>query len=352
MGRGGDAGDVVGRPLTDSAEPVGRDGFGTGVRVSGGKAAGARRGADGAGFALPRDADRRSAFQAVPAFLLGGLCAISLRFAQRCRTGGRRSKPSPRFFLGGCTRFRCALRSGADRRSAFQAVPALVLGGLCAVSLRFAQRCRPEVGVPSRPARCFCASRSGADLGVPSRPRLFLGRLYAVSLRFAQRCRPEVGVPSRPRACSWWAVRGFAALRAAVPTGGRRSKPSPRFFLVGCARFRCASRSGADRRSAFQAVPALFAWWAVRDFAALRAAVPTGGRRSQPSPRFFLVGCARFRCASRSGADRRSAFPAVPAFFLGGLCAISLRFAPRCRPEVGVPVPAGRCRPGGWRSGE
>ena len=30
-------------------------------------------------------------------------------------------------------------------------------------------------------------------------------------------CRPEVGVPSRPRAFSQSAVRGFAALRAAVP---------------------------------------------------------------------------------------------------------------------------------------
>ena len=51
----------------------------------------------GAGFALPRDAGRRPAFQAVPALLRGRRCAISLRFAQRCRceapTGrtGRRS---------------------------------------------------------------------------------------------------------------------------------------------------------------------------------------------------------------------------------------------------------------------
>ncbi len=38
-------------------------------------------------------------------------------------------------------------------------------------------------------------------------------------------------------------VAGFALPR--VPTGGRRSKPSPRFFAVGDARSRCASRSGA-----------------------------------------------------------------------------------------------------------
>ena len=34
------------------------------------------------------------------------------------------------------------------------------------------------------------------------------------------------------------------ACRRAVPTGGRRSKPSPRSFSVGCTRFRCA---GAQR---------------------------------------------------------------------------------------------------------
>ena len=55
------------------------------------------RGVIGAGFALPRDAGRRPALQAVPALLRGWRCAISLRVAQRCRceapTGrtGRRS---------------------------------------------------------------------------------------------------------------------------------------------------------------------------------------------------------------------------------------------------------------------
>ena len=62
----------------------------------------------GAGFALPRDAGRRPAFQAVPALLRSWQCAISLRVAQRCR--------------------------GEHRRF-----------------LAFAPCCRPEAGVPSRP---------------------------------------------------------------------------------------------------------------------------------------------------------------------------------------------------------
>ncbi len=34
----------------------------------------------------------------------------------------------------------------------------------------------------------------------------------------------------------------FAALRAAVPTGGRRSKPFARFFIVAMCGFRCRAR--------------------------------------------------------------------------------------------------------------
>ena len=48
-----------------------------------------------------RGADQRSAFQAVPALFLRRRCALSLRFAQRCRSEDRRSKPSPRFLAGG-----------------------------------------------------------------------------------------------------------------------------------------------------------------------------------------------------------------------------------------------------------
>ena len=47
-------------------------------------------------------------------------------------------------------------------------------------------------------------------------------------------------------------------------------------------------------------------------FAALRAAVPTGDRRSQPSPRFFSVGDTCVRCASRSGAGLKTGVP-LPA---------------------------------------
>ena len=54
------------------------------------------------------------------------------------------------------------------------------------------------------------------------------------------------------------ARRALAGLRPAVPAGGRRSKPSPRFCSVSDSRFRPPSASCAGRRPAFQAVPALF----------------------------------------------------------------------------------------------
>ena len=50
------------------------------------------------------------------------------------------------------------------------------------------------------------------------------------------------------------------------------------------------------------------------DTAALRAAVPAGGRRSKPSPRFFAVGGTRFRRATRDGAGLKTGVPYRPGF--------------------------------------
>ena len=181
------------------------------------------------------------------------------------------------------TRSRPAPRGGAGRRPAFQAVPALLRQQLHALSPRCAGRCRPEVGVPSRPRDSSpSALRASAPLrgAVPAggrrskpSPRFFsLNSTRFAALRAA--CRPEVGVPSRPRPSSPSALRAFAPLRGAVPTGGRRSKPSPRFFSLSSMRFRPALRGGADRRSAFQARSRASSPSAIRAFAPLRGAVP------------------------------------------------------------------------------
>ena len=147
---------------------------------------------------------------------------------------------------------------GADRRSALQAVPALMRGRRYAL-------CGPVGRVPT-----------GGRRSKPS-PRLcVVGSTRFAALRAA--CRPEVGGPSRSRAFS------RSARRALRPCGPR-----------------------ADRRSAFQAVPALFRG---RRGALCGPAgrVPAGGRRSKPSPRLCVVGSTRFA---------------------------ALRAA--CRPEVGAP---------------
>ncbi len=164
------------------------------------------------------------------------------------RAGHRHPPPSnslrPRSPQDGEPQFRPPSAGCADRRSAFPAPAALDADRRCAVSLRFAQRCRPEVGVPSpgcqlhwlgysprwETSRCsasapFAAlSRSGAGLktGVPSpgcqpwwsgyalRPAPSRCPAFSPPPAFGGLCRPEAGVPSRPRASSPSAVRGFA----------------------------------------------------------------------------------------------------------------------------------------------
>ena len=201
----------------------------------------------------------------------------------------------------------------------------------------------------------------------------------AVSSALVSRSRamPVGDRRSSPRAFLRLAMRDLVARRAAVPgfalprDAGRRPalQPSPRFFAVGDARSRCASRSGAGfalprdagRRSAFQS-PRFFAVGDARSRCASRSgagfALPRdAGRR--PALRFFVVGDTRSRCASRSGAGFRA--PArcrsetgapSPRFFAVGdtrsRCAsrsgAGFRAPARCRSETGAPLFRGwRC---------
>ena len=104
----------------------------------------------------------------------------------------------------------------ADRRSAFQAVPALLPGRLPAVSPASGGRCRSEER-RSQPSAPYGIGRGcGTHIGRAQRHRHWF--------RAPARCRPEVGVPSRPRAFSPSAMRGFsgpagrgAALKSGVP---------------------------------------------------------------------------------------------------------------------------------------
>ncbi len=176
-------------------------------------------------------ADRRSAFQAVPALFLAQLCA-PCGPPGRVPTGGRRSKPSPRFFSRSYTRL-AALRAA----------------------------CRPEVGVPSRPRDSSPAAiralrpsgpRAGRRPAVQAVPAILRPQLYALrgppgrvpaggrpskpSPRFFARsftrltalraaCRPEAGVPSRPRGFARAAMRGGSASSAAQGEGATRTAP-------------------------------------------------------------------------------------------------------------------------------
>ena len=111
-----------------------------------------------------------------------------------------------------------------------------------------------------------------------------------------------------------------AALQAAVPARGRRSKPSPRFFSVGDTRSRCAAHSGAALKSGVPGRPRASRRSRSRQLYALCGpagrgadrevgAPPGGGRRSRPSSCFCAVGSTRSRCATRSGAALKSGVP-------------------------------------------
>ena len=213
----------------------------------------------------------------------------------------------------------------------------------CTVRRTGRRRWRPVL-VLNRDCAVRCASRSGADRrsAFPCRRVACAQPGLRCSLRFAQRCRPEVGVPVPARRLCSTGTALFAALRAAVPTGGRRSLAGASLVLNRDCAVRCASRSGADQRSAFPCLARRLCSTGTALFAALRAAVPTGGRRSLAGASLVLNRDCAVRCASRSGADRRSAFPCRRVACAQSGLRCSLRFAQRCRPEVGVPLPARR----------
>ena len=227
-----------------------------------------------------------------------------------------------------------------------------------------------------------CAARPAARGGADQRSAFPCRRVACAqsglrcSLRFAQRCRPEVGVPLPARRLCSIRTALFAALRAAVPTRGRRSLACAPLVLNQDCAARPAARGGADQRSAFPCRRVACAQSGLRrsprcagrcrpevgvplparrlcsigiaPSARLRRAVPTRGRRSLAGASLVLNQDCAARPAARGGADQRSAFPCRRV-----ACAQSgLRRPPacggRCRPEVGVPVPARHRARGGY----
>ena len=223
-----------------------------------------------------------------------------------------------------------------------QARAALLRNEPYAVPRPSGPRCRPEVGVPSRPRdssrlamgvsrpRGRGADRRSAFQAVPA---ILLPRRCAVPRPAGPLCRPEVGVPSRPRDSPSSAMCGSAARRAAVPTGGRRSKPSPRFFLLGDVRFRGPPGRGADRRSAFQAVPAILLpqRCAVSWFRGLRGVIPFTPT-SRPCSRRALRRGSRCGSPSAGRRTRRAAGQVRPAASSGRLYGGSWAFPPGSSP--------------------
>ena len=182
------------------------------------RSAASAKAGSGAGFALPRDAGRRPALQAVPAIVPRFRQRQEVAQVSRSRAmpvGDRRSKPSPRFFAADDASSRCASPSGAgqffrwgpeDRRS--QPGRAILPA---------------EVRVGRRSHSAALSRLSFRGFGKGRKRRRF---------RAPARCRSETGAPSRPRASSRLTMRHLAARRAAVPAsssgGGLKiGVPSP-----------------------------------------------------------------------------------------------------------------------------
>ena len=107
-----------------------------------------------------------------------------------------------------------------------------------------------------------------------------------------------------------------------LPLGARCRAPSAQ---DGCTQFRPPSAGCADRRSAFQAVPALFRGWRW-EFRGLWPRCRSGDRRSWPSPRFFAVGDGSFTAFGRD-AGLETGAPASSWSAVRGRAALSRRRA-------------------------
>ena len=299
--------------------------------------------------------DRRSSRSRA---LRGGGCTSFAPLWGAVLTGGRRSLAVPALYGGVAVRrshpcgVRCRSEVGVPWRSPR-------FGELGGVAVRRSHpcgvRCRPEVGVPwlgvvggagwlfvvSRPSRAAMpvgdrrSSRSRASRGggCTSFAPLW-GAVPAIS---------EVGVPWRDRRRRGLAVRGFAALRAAVPVGDRRFQAFPRFTGGGCTSF---APCGVARCRPEVGVPLLGvvgAGWLFVVSRPSRAAMPVGDRRSSRSRALRGGGCTSF-------APRRGAVPAGGRRSLAG-GAIWARSGTRFRGPVGRdagrrPALRRRCRAG------
>ena len=296
-------------------------------------------------------ADQRSAFPCLCVACAPSGLRRSPRCAGRCRPEVGVPVPVRRLCSIGTALF-AALRAAVPTRGRRSlACASLVLRRHCAV------RCAAQGGADQRSALpCLCVACAPSGL--------------RCSLRFAQRCRPEVGVPLTVRRLCSVGTALFAPLRAAVPTRGRRSLACASLVLRRDCAARPAARGGTDVRSAFPCLCVACAQSGLRrsprcagrcrpevgvplpvrrlcsvgtaPLAPLRGAVPTRGRRSPACASLVLRRDCAARPAARGGADRRSAFPCLCVACAQSGLRCSLRFAQRCRPEVGVPLPVRR----------
>ena len=105
------------------------------------------------------------------------------------------------------------------------------------------------------------------------------------------------------RTAAWYMP--FAALRAAVPTGGRRSRADGTIWTVGVPAWDCICTAKVVRHSRWQGLTSLVQVSRSRACRAPPGELPRG-RRAKPSPRFCPMGATQFRGPVGRGAGLKA----------------------------------------------
>ena len=177
---------------------------------------------------------------------------------------------------------------------------ALLEGGMSKTAIR------RELGV----SRLRSVSAAVAILGFAARPSSSAGRNgpTGITARRSLACAPShlLGVRAETGTIPAVGVCAAAALRAAVPAGGRRSKPSPRFFAA-------ADDGGADARGGggvrvFRRGSRCTSWTSADGRRTWCSWVSRGWTRSATCPR---AGTGR-RCSSNSSMRATNPHRAAP----------------------------------------
>ena len=257
---------------------------------------------------------RRSAFQAVPALLLGQQYPVHpLSVPANFKRGQKQMAANRRFaagdFWGKCERGLPPFTINNDHSQ-------------LAAARR--QRCARELRVPAR-----SAGRFGRGAHLQTHLRRTTRQSQGAPL--PDRSTSEVGVPSRPRASSWSAVRGFARFQyPRIPNGGKNKWQRTGGSLPAISGESVKGGAPLSQSTTTTRNSPPRAASGAQGSCECRREAPGGSEGGLTSKHTYDEPPARVRAPPfRTARPRRSAFQAVPALLLGQQYAVSPAFSTR-----------------------